>query len=71
MEDLAKNNHQLNITDVLNAVLQMTYNKIYVPLLMLTTSPLSNICSNDNLKYHKIPFGNGIGKQSLNESSIT
>jgi len=70
MEYLVKNKQQLDMTDVLNAILQMAYNKIYVPLSMLTTSTLSKIHSNDNLKYCKIPFGNGIGKQSLNKSSF-
>ena len=37
---------------------------------MLTTSSLSKIHSNDNLKYRKIPFGNSIMKQSLDESSF-
>ena len=35
---------------------------------MLTTSALAKICANISLKYHKIPFGNGTGKQSLDES---
>jgi len=70
LEDLTKNKHQLNMTDVPNAILQMAYNKIYVPLSMLTTSALSKIHNNDNLKYRKIPFSNGIGKQSLNKSSF-
>jgi len=58
------------MTDVPNAILQMAYNKIYIPLSMLTTSALSKIRSNDNLKFRKIPFGNGVGKQSLDESSF-
>jgi len=61
--DLAKNKHQLNMTDVPNSILQMAYNKVYIPLSMLTTATLTKIHSNDNLKYHKIPFGNGNGKQ--------
>jgi len=56
MDDLTKNKHQLDMMDVPNAILQMAYNKIYMPLSMLTTSALSKICSNDNLKYCKIPF---------------
>ena len=56
------------MTDVPNAILQMAYNKIYILLSMLTTSALSKIRSNDNLKFRKIPFGNGVGKQSLDES---
>ena len=68
--DLTKNKHQLDMSDVPNAILQMAYNKIYIPLSMMTTSALSKIHSNDNLKYHKIPFGNSVGKQSLNEASF-
>jgi len=45
-------------------------NKLYIPLSMLTTAALSKIRTNDCLKFRKIPFGNGIGKQSLDESSF-
>ena len=55
-EDLAKNKHQLNMTNVPNAILQMAYNKVYIPLMMLTTATLTKICSNDTLKYQKIPW---------------
>jgi len=58
------------MNDIPNAILQMAYNKIHIPLSMLTTLALSKIWSNDNLKYHKIPFGNGVGKQSLDISSF-
>ena len=56
------------MTKILNAILQMAYLKLYIPLSMLTTSALLKIWSKDGLKYHKIPFGNGAGRQSLNES---
>jgi len=69
-DDVTKNKHQLDMKDVPNAILQMAYNKIYVLLSMLMTSALSKIHGNDNLKYRKVPFGNGSGKQSLNESSF-
>jgi len=69
-KDLSKNKHQLNMTDMLNAILQMAHNKVYIPLLMLMTATLIKIHSNDNLKYFKIPFGNGIRKQSIDESSF-
>ena len=36
-------------------------------LSMLTTSALSRIHTNNNLKFHKIPFGNGLRKQSLDK----
>jgi len=61
---------QLDMTDIPNAILQMAYNKLYIPLTMLTTPALSKIRTNDNLKFCKIPFGNGIGKQSLDEASF-
>jgi len=38
---------------------------------MLTTSVLSKIHTNDGLKFCKIHFGNGIGKQSLDETSFS
>src|SRR5882724_12522459 len=60
----------IDMTDIPNAILQMAYNKLYIPLSMLTTSALSKICMNDSLRFCKIPFGNGIGKQSLDESSF-
>src|SRR5882724_11213261 len=40
------------------------------PFLTLTTAALSKIHTNDCLKLHKIPFGNGIRKQSLDKSSF-
>jgi len=58
------------MTDIPNSILQMAYNKLYIPLSMLTTPALSKIHMNDNLKFCKIPFGNGIGKQSLDEASF-
>ena len=68
--DIVKNKHQLDMTDIPNSILQMAYNKLYIPLSMLTTPALSKIHMNDNLKFCKIPFGNGIGKQSLDEASF-
>src|SRR5882724_5810624 len=56
------------MTRIPNAILQMAYLKLYIPLLMLTTAALSKVHSNDGLKYHKIPFGNGSGRQSLDET---
>src|SRR5882724_2747056 len=69
-KDIAKNTHQLNMLDIPNAILQMAYNKLYIPLSMLTSAALSKIHTNDNIRFHKIPFGNGVGKQSLNEASF-
>jgi len=48
----------------------MVHNKLYIPLSMLTTAALSKIHTNNSLKFRKIPFGNGISKQSLGESSF-
>ena len=67
-DKVSKNKQQLDMTRIPNTILQMVYMKLYIPLLMLTTSALSKICSNDGLKYHKIPFGNGVGWQSLDKS---
>ena len=40
-EQVASNKQLLDMTNIPNAILQMTYNKLYIPLLMLTTSALS------------------------------
>ena len=42
-EDVANNSLLLDMMDIPNAILQMVYNKLYVPLSMLTTSTLSKI----------------------------
>jgi len=67
-EDVAKNTHQFNMSDIPNAILQMAYHNLYIPLSMLTTSAPSKIHTSDGLKFHKIPFVNGISKQSLDKS---
>jgi len=56
------------MTKILNAILQMAYLKLYIPLSMLITSALLKIHMNNSLKYDKIPFGNGVGHQSLDKS---
>jgi len=68
IEEVSKNKQQLDVTKLPNAILQMAYLKLYIPLSMLTTSALSKIRSNDGLKYHKIPFSNGASCQSLDKS---
>src|SRR5882724_9185406 len=66
--DMSKNKQQLDNMKLPNAILQMDFLKLYIPLSMLTTSALTKIQANDGLKYHKIPYGNGAGKQSLNKT---
>ena len=61
-EQVAENKQLLDMTDILNTILQMAYNKLYSPLSMLTMLALSRIQTNDNLKFWKIPFGNGLSK---------
>jgi len=46
----------------------MIHLKLFIPLYMLTTSFLSCICFNDNLKFKKIPFGNAAGEYALDEA---
>jgi len=48
----------------------MAYLQHYITLSMFMTTSLSNIHSNDGPKYHKILFGNGAGRQSLDESLL-
>ncbi|KAF8582454.1 hypothetical protein K439DRAFT_1351182 [Ramaria rubella] len=66
----SKNELKLNVTAIPPSILQMAFNKMYIPLSMLKTSALNHICNNDNLKFKKVPFSNGAGKQSLDESQF-
>ncbi|KAF8574356.1 hypothetical protein K439DRAFT_1624388 [Ramaria rubella] len=61
---------KLHVTSIPASILQMAFNKLYIPLSMLTTSALNRIRNNENLKFQKIPFGDGAGKQSLDESQF-
>jgi len=66
-DEVSKNRQQLDVTKIPNVILQMAYLKLFIPLSILTSSSLTKIHANDGLKYHKIPFGNGTGKQSLDK----
>ena len=66
--EVSKNKQQLDMTKIPNVILQMAYLKLYILLSMHATSPLTKIQSNYGIKYHKIPWGNGAGHQSLDES---
>ncbi|KAF8510531.1 hypothetical protein JB92DRAFT_2831525 [Gautieria morchelliformis] len=68
IQSAAGNKLQMDVVKMPAAIMQMAFNGIYIPLSMLTTAALDRIRSNDNLRYKKIPFGNGVGKQSLDDS---
>ena len=53
IDKVSKNRHQLNIMRIQNAILQMAYLKLYIPLSILT-SALSKIHSNDGFR-NQIP----------------
>jgi len=62
-----KNEHKLNPTGIPDALRMMMHLKLFIPLSMLTTASLSQICYNDNLKFKKILFGYGASKYPLDE----
>ncbi|KAF8494286.1 hypothetical protein JB92DRAFT_3126980 [Gautieria morchelliformis] len=62
------NKLQMDVVKMPAAIMQMAFNSIYILLSMLTTAALDRTRSNDNLRYKKMPFGNGDGKQSLDDS---
>src|SRR5882724_836850 len=66
--DARKNEYELNPTGIPDALRMMVHLKLFIPLSMLTTSSLSRICFNDNLKFKKIPFGNMASKYALDEA---
>jgi len=48
----------------------MAFNKLFIPLSMLMAMVVDHIHYNQNLKYHKIVFGNGASNYSLDESTF-
>jgi len=66
-DDIVSNLYHLDSLGIPNSLLQMAFNKIFIPLSMLTATSMDH---NWSLKYHKIIFGNGAGKYSLSESSF-
>ena len=68
--DAVKPEYELNARLIPNPILQMAYLKLFIPLSLLTTVALDRIEFNDGLKFHKIIFGNGIGKHSFDVSSF-
>ncbi|KAF8585568.1 hypothetical protein K439DRAFT_1560998 [Ramaria rubella] len=69
-EESTSNELELDVMSIPSTILQMAHLRLFIPLSMLTTAILNKICNNDNLKFKKIPFGNGAGKQSLDESQF-
>jgi len=67
IDEVSKKKDKLNVTQIPNAILQMAYLKLDIPLSLLTTTALLKIHVNDGLKYQKILMGNSVGRQSLNE----
>ena len=62
------NRLEIDVNSILAIIFQMAYNKLYIPLPLLTTASLNRIHNNQNLRFRKVPFGNGIGKQTLDDS---
>ena len=62
--------YHLDSPGIPNALLQMAFNRLFIPLSMLTAATMDHIKYNCNLKYHKIVLNNGAGEYSLDESSF-
>src|SRR6266481_4733340 len=65
-----KPEYKMNTHPIPNAILQMAYSKLFIPLSVLTSMALDKIQFNDGLKFHKFVFGNGSGKHSLDVSTF-
>ena len=55
---------------VLDSLLQMVLNRVFIPLSMLTTVALNNIETNQDVKYKRLTYGSGMGKTFLDECSF-
>ena len=51
-----------------DVLLMMMHLKLFIPLAMLTSSAISCIQFNDDLKFKKIPFGLAAGKWALDDT---
>ena len=75
--DATKLTYELNMRPIPKPILQMAYLRLFIPLSLLMTTVLDKIQFNDGLKFHKIYFGTGTGKHTLdittfpNELSLT
>ena len=49
-------------------LIQMTLNKVFIPLSMLTIDSLNRIKMNQDVNYKHISYGSGLGKIFLNET---
>jgi len=65
-----KPEYQMNVHSIPKPILQMAYLHLFIPLSLLMTTSLDKIQCNNGLKYHKIPLGNGAGKNSLDVSTF-
>ena len=63
-----KPEYSMNSQAIPDPILQMAYLKLFISLSLLMTTVLDRIQFNDGLKYHKILFGNRVGKHSLDTS---
>jgi len=64
------NDHELVPTGIPDALHMMIHLKLFIPLSMLMMASLSHIHFNDNLKFKNIPFGNAVGKYTLNKAHL-
>jgi len=66
-DEITSNSYHLDSIGIPNTILQMAFNKIFIPFSMLMASTMDHVRYNHNLKYHKIIFSNGASKYSPDE----
>ncbi len=65
-----KPEYEMNTCPIPNAILQMAYSKLFVPLSVLTSMALDKIQFNDGLKFHKVVFA-FLGCLDLPDGTLT
>ena len=66
--DAVQNEAELDPSGFPDALLMVMHLKVFIPLSMLTSSAISRIRFNDDLKFKKIPFGLAAGKWVLDDT---
>jgi hypothetical protein len=69
-EELKDKKLQLYITTIPDAILHMAFNRVYIPLSLLTPCAMDRIRCNQNLRAKKMYFGHGAGQLFLDHTNF-
>ena len=68
--EISQNTQEINLMAIPNLMLAISFEKLFLPLSLLTTNTLNRIRANDGLKFVKLTSGNEAGKHMLDVSAF-